>query len=259
LISGWKLSQAYDKYDQEDKRLQNEKQVSWWWNWNELALAFQVAYKSDEILKSMENDSRKWWDLMNFYGVVQDFKVAIGESNEKRPVHFNIDDYKYHLLRINEFFLDNLQLLLTGKVSDKESIKEISTPLSINRDFNSRFSYSEEGILFDQKLIFGFPNYQRASDNVDQKPIKRREIIKTLFEDREEWVGSQQVKEGAPRSYSDLARLTGSADIHREMARVIDDFKKTANSALLEIKGPYTAIKKSRHKYFLLITRSNSA
>lgn len=254
LITEWHFSKAYKAYVEKEELLKSEREISWWWNWNELAVLFQVAYQANETFDSMNNNPKGWWDMFNFHGLVEDLKKATDESQDKSPIHFVATDYKYHLIRVNQFLLDNLQLLVTGVTQDEKETQEISMPMSTTAsDYKSRFTYTGEGISYDGRRILEFPSYKTRND----EPIKRREIIRVLFENRQERVGDEKMLEGSPKSNSDLEQLAKVKDIHREMTRIKEFCRTTADSAHLELTT--APIKGSKKKYYLLLTRADVA
>ncbi len=57
--------------------------------------------------------------MLNFHGLIGDLKKATDESDNKTLLHFVVSDYRYHLIRINEFLIDRLQLLITGATENE--------------------------------------------------------------------------------------------------------------------------------------------
>ncbi len=259
LISEYKLSNAYKVFTEKEDRLKSEREISWWWNWNELSVLFQVAYQPNETLEMMDGDPARWWDMLNFHGLIGDLKKATSESEDKLPTHFVFSDYKHHLIRVNEFLLDNLQLYITGVTDDTEVSKEIKRAIpTIPADYKTKFTFDYRGIYYDGKPVLEFPSYQKVQyGNAEQPPIKRRAIIKYLFDNRQELVAGEIIIEGILRSNDDIKAAAKIGDIHREMTRVKKIIKETAHSTYIELNDK--KIRGSNKKYYQLITRTDVA
>lgn len=120
----WHLSEAYTRYQSEEQRFKDDKEINVWGSWNELVVVFQSFFRKFEIIDELKNDDSRFFDSMNYHYLFRERDLMLGinkSGNTKQESHhFTRDEYKYHLWRVHNFLLDCLHSALRSPDNDQQ-------------------------------------------------------------------------------------------------------------------------------------------
>jgi hypothetical protein len=103
-IFRYKISDHYNQYEQELSRFRELRKTSMWGAWDQVVLVYLVVHKAEEEMAQLEKQN-DFWRRMNFAALVGEMKDII-HDHQKYRVEFQIEEYKIHISRVNNFFLE---------------------------------------------------------------------------------------------------------------------------------------------------------
>lgn len=132
MIERVNYPETYEEYLLLNRKFEEEKKVSFWGSWNELALVFQAVYRKNEILEEAKKDDAHILELMNYHYLFQDIDQIL-ENKSGRRTHFILEEYKIHINRVHHQLVVELEKLPFSLAEGKaipmpETISALTTP-----------------------------------------------------------------------------------------------------------------------------------
>lgn len=126
-ISDYNFSSHYDEYIEELKLFRSKREAATWGPWDNLVLVYLVIHKFDEEVKKLD-PVKDIWRRINFLGIRGEMQAILKGGHSPR-LQFVQDQYKTHLNRVHNFFIEQLEKWIESIKFDERFFTALRTEL----------------------------------------------------------------------------------------------------------------------------------
>ncbi len=121
LNTKYNFGKSYYDYEDTNEQFNNEQEVAVWGSWNEMAVAFNAFFRSQEIKEEYSGDRDKFLEFWNWAGIIKERDEIMKENKEGQRSQFKRDKYLYYLWQVHNYLLDQIYLKMLVRKDESKS------------------------------------------------------------------------------------------------------------------------------------------